>query len=65
MVRTKDGGGLIEDSAPVLVPGVPSPAKQPAPLGAERLHGLLLKANKELSLYTRGKRLRIGNLYRS
>jgi len=54
-VRTKGGGGLLEDTAPALAPGMPSPAEQPTSAGAERLHDLFLKANKEADLVHQGK----------
>lgn len=59
-----NGTGVTEDTGLALAHAAPSPAKQPALPGPEKLHHLLLKAHKELSLYTMGKRHRIGNFYR-
>lgn len=64
VVRTKGaGGGGGEDTAPALAPGMSS-AEQLTLAGSWRLHDLLLKVNKELSLDTRRKRLRTDNSYR-
>lgn len=63
-VGRTNGTGVTEDTGPALAHAVPSPAEQPALLGPEKLHHLLLKANKELSLYTMGKRHRIDNFCR-
>lgn len=56
-----NGTCVTEDAGPALAHAVSSPAVQPALPDPEKLHHLLLKVHKDLSLYTMGQRHRIGN----